>query len=78
MCKEVMLNVVVCRVNLIGEHIDYCGYSVFPMAIQQDIIMAVRSVSKPTLSLSNIDPGYPDFTCSTDKLRFVATRCMGK
>ncbi|KAF0286933.1 N-acetylgalactosamine kinase [Amphibalanus amphitrite] len=56
------------RVNLIGEHIDYCGYSVFPMAVQQDIVMAVRGVSKPTISLANMDPSYADFSCSTEKL----------
>uniref|UniRef100_A0A8C9WUS1 Galactokinase 2 n=1 Tax=Sander lucioperca TaxID=283035 RepID=A0A8C9WUS1_SANLU len=56
------------RVNLIGEHIDYCGYSVLPMAIEPNILAAVSVNKSGTITLANTNQQYKDFTvsCSED------------
>eukprot|EP00199_Chlamydomonas_sp_CCMP681_P000663 CAMPEP_0119110478 /NCGR_PEP_ID=MMETSP1180-20130426/29909_1 /TAXON_ID=3052 ORGANISM="Chlamydomonas cf sp, Strain CCMP681" /NCGR_SAMPLE_ID=MMETSP1180 /ASSEMBLY_ACC=CAM_ASM_000741 /LENGTH=494 /DNA_ID=CAMNT_0007096833 /DNA_START=45 /DNA_END=1529 /DNA_ORIENTATION=- len=42
------------RVNLIGEHIDYEGYGVLPMAINQDTIVAIAK-GGDQIVVSNLD-----------------------
>ncbi|KAI3371207.1 hypothetical protein L3Q82_023833, partial [Scortum barcoo] len=50
------------------EHIDYCGYSVLPMAIEQNILAAVSVNNSGKITLANTNPQYEDFTvsCSED------------
>ncbi|KAK7207618.1 ribosomal protein S5 domain 2-type protein [Myxozyma melibiosi] len=50
------------RVNLIGEHIDYCYFSVLPMAIESDIVIAVRKNNDACLRLANTDARFPPTT----------------
>lgn len=58
------------RVNLIGEHIDYEGYSVLPMAIRQDTIVAIRKRDKgeaeKLLRIANVNDKYTTCTYPAD------------
>ncbi|GCE99670.1 galactokinase [Zygosaccharomyces mellis] len=47
------------RVNIIGEHIDYCNFSVLPMAIDVEMLLAVHVVRGSTsIELKNADPKF--------------------
>ncbi|PSR92490.1 Galactokinase [Actinidia chinensis var. chinensis] len=58
------------RVNLIGEHIDYEGYSVLPMAIRQDTIVAIRrhndGESEKVIRIANVSEKYSLCTYPAD------------
>ncbi|XVF28183.1 hypothetical protein REPUB_Repub15cG0006900 [Reevesia pubescens] len=58
------------RVNLIGEHIDYEGYSVLPMAIRQDTIVAIRKhdegEAEKLLKIANVNDKYTICTYPAD------------
>ncbi|EAY08510.1 galactokinase family protein [Trichomonas vaginalis G3] len=44
------------RVNLIGEHIDYCGFSVFPMALEGKFTTALLAANESgVLRVRNLD-----------------------
>ncbi|XP_059280798.1 galactokinase [Lycium ferocissimum] len=64
------------RVNLIGEHIDYEGYSVLPMAIRQDTIVAIRkhdsNEAEKLLRIANVNSDkYSLCTYPADPLQEV-------
>ncbi len=46
------------RVNLIGEHTDYCGLPVFPMAIERSVRILFRSREDAHVNLVNVDPAF--------------------
>ncbi len=65
------------RVNLIGEHIDYEGYSVLPMALALDTIVAVKvDPGSDKLLVANTDPRYTAKEFSTDPEQAVDTASL--
>jgi len=45
-------------VNLIGEHTDYHGLPVFPMAIQRAVRIELRARKDASVCLANVDPRF--------------------
>jgi N-acetylgalactosamine kinase len=59
------------RVNIIGEHIDYSGYGVLPMAVSVDTVVAI-ALSGKTLDVSNLNiEKYPAYTFVLDPSQLV-------
>ncbi|KAK9909559.1 hypothetical protein WJX75_004129 [Coccomyxa subellipsoidea] len=60
------------RVNLIGEHIDYEGYSVLPMAIKQDTIVAISESGDDKVHVANLRSGFSEEDFDIDPAALVA------
>ena len=50
------------RVNLIGEHTDYNGLPVFPMAVNRDMVAAFAPRSDRKVVIVNTEPGFAERT----------------
>lgn len=68
--KLLIILLCVFRVNLIGEHIDYCGYPVLPMAIEQSILLAVAPSEERCLHITNTNDRYKPLKCSIDNVTY--------
>ncbi len=62
------------RVNLIGDHTDYNGLPVFPMALQRDITILFRPREDATVRIANVDSRFPSFSVVLDQQIEPSTR----
>ncbi|XP_058459080.1 N-acetylgalactosamine kinase [Malaya genurostris] len=65
------------RVNIIGEHVDYCGYPVLPVAVEQTILLAVASSDDNLIHVKNIDTKYKSFKCNVNTFCIEAVQSGG-
>ncbi len=47
------------RVNLMGDHIDYNGLSVLPMALQRHVAVLYKARQDTTVQIASTNPAYP-------------------
>ena len=50
------------RLNIIGEHTDYNGLPVMPMAIDREMAIALTPADDARVEMSNLDDAYPPFS----------------
>ncbi len=55
------------RTNLIGEHTDYNGYPVMPMAINRDILVCASSQEESIINVVNVDTKFEPRTFSINE-----------
>lgn len=60
------------RINLIGEHVDYCLFGVMPAAVEMDCLIAMGPVETTTtggcsIHITNLDPSWPGTTIKATK-----------
>ncbi|KAF6774556.1 hypothetical protein AHF37_06749 [Paragonimus kellicotti] len=64
------------RVNLIGEHIDYNGYAVLPMALEQSVYLAVAvQPAGDSIVLSSSNPECVTSTVSIAEALEFGSKC---
>ena len=52
------------RINLIGEHTDYNGGFVMPVALDRDVLLAVRPRDGAVVSVANVEEQFSPFSFS--------------
>jgi len=62
------------RVNIIGEHVDYCGYAVFPMALEQDIVFAVSTNESSSYKMANTSDRFLDYDCNVETFQITGNQ----